>query len=255
MTSQEHNINAMKQLIFDLAKTTANGLDGLIDHGGVHTAIATLKAIVNKRILECISPILVHGVSGSGKTAILRAFVNSVRASKSIQDSGILLIGPQMDSNRFPDLERLDRMENDLDSGIRLLAIDDIHKLSGDDAYCFWNMYNKLNRDSGKLVMTSRLHPSEMFQGNDHLRSRLMAGLVIDIAPPDDAARIQILHQMATNHGFRLSQDVCIYLLRRKSRNLKELKQIVELLDVRSMETKRPVTIPLVKKMEEQGII
>ncbi len=245
----------MRQLTLDLTTHGRPGLDGIIDHAGIHSALTSLRSIISRQCVDCPTPVLIHGAAGSGKTAILRAFTGSAVSTLQTSEARIILIEPQLDSNRFPDLEQFERAELNGEIGSVVLAVDDVHKLNGDDSYCFWSIYNKLNRVDGMLVMTSRLHPSEMFPGNDHLRSRLMAGLVIGIASPDDSARIRILDRMAQTLGFRLSHEVCSYLIKRKSRNLKELEQILKLLDSRSLETRRRVTIPLVKEMEQEGLI
>ena len=255
MKPQEHNIGVMRQLTFDLDKLANDGLNEIIDHGGIHDALLTLKNVVCQRFAGCPSPALIYGKAGSGKSTLLRSLMVSARKSVSDPDSKIILIQPEQDSGRFPALEAMDRLENDAFSEIKLFAIDDVHKITGDDAHCFWNLFNRLTRGVATLVMTSRLHPSEMFEGNEHLRSRLLAGLVISIAPPDDLERMRILDQMARSRGFTLAPEVQRYILRRKSRNLKELDLMVKLMDKLSIETRRRVTIPLVKELEQQGLI
>ena len=49
--------------------------------------------------------------------------------------------------------------------------------------------------------------------------------------------------------GFRLGRDVIDYLLRRHARDLPALIRMLEALDRYSLETKRPVTVPLVREL------
>lgn len=245
----------MKQMTLDFSSQTFSHLDGIVAHSGIQLAWKSLVSIIAHEGTGCASPILIHGVPGSGKTTLLRSFFNSLADSGILRQEHIRLVGPQLDSSRFPDLEELDRQQTDGATHVKIVGIDDVHRIAADDSYSFWNIFNMLARQDGILVMTSRLHPSVMFEGNDHLRSRLLSGLVISIELPSDAERLLLLDHMARLKGFRLGLDVCNYILRRKSRNLKELDSIVRLLDSKSLETKKRVTIPMVKELEQLGLI
>lgn len=245
----------MEQMTLNLSDQKSSGLDAIVEHAGIHEALTTLRSIVERRGAICPSPVLIHGIQGSGKTTLIKAFLGSVKASANATPNKILLVEPQIDSNRFPLLENLGRVNDGSLFDMELLVIEDIHKISGDDSYSYWNIYNKMNRNNGIMVMTSRFPPSLMFEGNEHLRSRLLSGLVISITPPDDSVKLLILDQMARLRGFRLSHDVITYLLRRKSRNLKELDRIVASLDSESLVLKRRITIPLIRDLEQRGLI
>lgn len=245
----------MKQITLNLVSRVIPGLNSIVEHSGIQTALSTLRSIIKQKDGGNPSPVFIHGGPGSGKTVLIRSFFNSFKASHNYPDEATFLIEPQIDSSRFPDLEKLDLAATETNLAIKLLAIDDFHRISGDDSFSFWSLYNKLNRNDGLIVITSREHPSEMFQGNDHLRSRLLSGLVIRIEPPTDTERPLILEQMAIERGFRISPEACNYLLRRKSRNLKELDRILGLIDARSLETKRRITVPFIKELELQEFI
>lgn len=245
----------MEQMTLNLLDQKSAGLDTVVEHAGIHEALTTLRSIVERRGPICSSPVLIHGIQGSGKTTLIKALISSFKTSSKASTNKMLIVEPQIDSNRFPLLEKLGRESDGSLFDMELLVIEDVHKISGDDSHSYWNVYNKMNRNDGIMVMTSRFHPSLMFEGNEHIRSRLLSGLVIRMTPPDDSVKLLILDQMARLRGFRLSHDVITYLLRRKSRNLKELDRIVASLDSESLVLKRRVTIPFVRDLEQRGLI
>ena len=60
-----------------------------------------------------------------------------------------------------------------------------------------------------------------------------------------------VLGQEALARGISLSAEVVDYLLRRFSRDLGSLMQLLEHLDRYALQTQRAITIPLVKSMLE----
>jgi DnaA-homolog protein len=60
---------------------------------------------------------------------------------------------------------------------------------------------------------------------------------------------------MARDKNVRISREVCAYLVSRKSRNVKELERLLDILDRASLELKRRITIPLAKTLEKDGLL
>jgi len=118
-----------------------------------------------------------------------------------------------------------------------------------------WNLSNKLTRSGAALIMASDKPPDVLFQDNDHLRSRILAGLVLGLTLPDDSARLLIMDKMAKDRNLRLSPEVTHYLVTRKARNVKELGVLLEKLDAASLLLKRRITLPLVKVLEKEGTL
>jgi len=82
-----------------------------------------------------------------------------------------------------------------------------------------------------------------------------MAGLVFGLKSPEDRARIMILDKMARDRNIRIAPDVTHYLVTHKSRSIGELAAIIEALDMASLQSKRRITVPLVKILEKDGMI
>ncbi len=64
---------------------------------------------------------------------------------------------------------------------------------------------------------------------------------------PDDLQRLHILQTMAQRRGLRMDRDVARYVLRHQSRDMVVLESLLEMLDARSWEQQRQLTIPFIR--------
>ena len=64
-----------------------------------------------------------------------------------------------------------------------------------------------------------------------------------------DEEKARALADYAAGRGFPLMPEVCDYLLTRVSRDLSSLLAMLDALDRYSLETKRPVTVPLAREL------
>ena len=67
----------------------------------------------------------------------------------------------------------------------------------------------------------------------------------------DETARRAVLRQEADARGVFLGDDVMDYMLKRFSRDLGSLMQLLDMLDGFALRNKRAITIPLLKTMLE----
>jgi chromosomal replication initiation ATPase DnaA len=166
----------------------------------------------------------------------------------------VKFISPIGDPPLFKDLERLTAEEEVPTQEISGAVIDDVHFIDRDSAANLWNLANKLTRYGAPLIMGSLYSPEEVFADNPHLKSRVTSGLVFSLDVAEDSIRILILDKMARDRNVRLPHDVAHYLVTRKSRNVKELSRLLDILDKESLQLKRRITLPLVRMLEQEGM-
>jgi len=189
------------------------------------------------------------------KTHIITA-VTRLLADRSLPDHSVVeVIAPQ----GFPPGTRalkhvVLKTDGEL-AAMCCVAVDDVHLIQDEDQADLWNLSNRMTRIGAPLLMTARLSGEEVFPENPHLRSRINAGLVFALDPPQDQDRLLILDKMARDRSIRVPQEVCNYLVTRKARNIKELAKALEVLDSASLELKRRITVPLIKMLEADGKI
>ena len=130
--------------------------------------------------------------------------------------------------------------------GIRVA--DDVQLLDNDAQIALFNAYNEL-KESGGFLITAGLHAPTQMGLRDDLATRLAWGLVYQLHPLNDDEKAQALKLHAAERGILLPSEVVDYCLRYLRRDLPNLMAILEALDEWSLTEKKPVTVPMLKKL------
>ena len=242
-----------RQITLDLGHIPEVTLSNFIPTGN-ENLIATLHAIQKSwtNTTEAIDLMrmdlrMIHawGPSGSGRTHILQAM--NIKALELGIDTCIL------DNRSSPDQWRsVSNAIEEKTTEAFMLCIDDVDYLDEFAQGALFRIHN-LIRESKKqsLITTSSLPPASL-RLRDDLRTRIAWGLVFQMHALSDAEKLQALQQAANARGLQLSSDVVPWLLRHFHRDMPSLMSMLEALDVYSLETKRAITLPLVKEMLAQ---
>ena len=127
------------------------------------------------------------------------------------------------------------------------ILIDDLHTF---DQEIIFHLVNYCILNNLKILITSPFKINDInFQFND-LPSRLKTFSFLEINNPDDEMLITVLTKLLLDKQFIVnSNDIFEYILRRVERSYKGIHDIVDKLDVLSLEKKRQLTIPLIKEI------
>ena len=125
-----------------------------------------------------------------------------------------------------------------------------IDEITNFDQENLFYIINNSILNKSKILITSNKKINEInFQFND-LSSRLKTFNIYEIYKPNDEMLITILTKLLTDKQFIVnSNDIFEYILRRVDRSYKGIYDIVDKLDVLSLEKKRQLTIPLIKEI------
>ena len=109
---------------------------------------------------------------------------------------------------------------------VDLLLVDDIQFLSGkvQTQEEFFHTFNTLHNNSKQIVVTCDIHPRQLPDFEDRMRSRFEWGLITDVQPPDLETRIAILRKKTNQEGMNVADDVLEYIADRISSNIRELE-------------------------------
>ena len=127
------------------------------------------------------------------------------------------------------------------------ILIDDLHSF---DQEIIFHLVDYCILNNLKILITSPYKINDInFKFND-LPSRLKTFSFLEINNPDDEMLLTVLTKLLIDKQFIVnSNDIFDYILRRVDRSYKGIYDIVDKLDILSLEKKRQLTIPLIKEI------
>lgn len=125
---------------------------------------------------------------------------------------------------------------------------DDVDTLDEETQIVLFDTYNHIRAEGGILIAAGSHAPTQMGLRDD-LATRLAWGLVYQLHPLSDDAKADALRAHAQDRGMKLPEEVIAYCLRNLRRDLPTLMAVLDALDEWSLTTKKPVTVPMLKKL------
>ena len=131
---------------------------------------------------------------------------------------------------------------------IPIRVADDVHLLDNDAQIALFNTYNQ-QKEVGEILICAGLHAPTQMGLRDDLATRLAWGLVYQLHPLNDDEKASALKNHAQARGMKLPDEVTDYCLRYLRRDLPTLMVVLDALDEWSLTEKKPVTVPMLKKL------
>ncbi len=131
---------------------------------------------------------------------------------------------------------------------VSMRVADDVHLLNNEAQIDLFNQYNQL-KEAGETLIVAGLHAPTQMNLRDDLATRLAWGLVYQLHPLNDDEKAQALKQHAAERGMKLPNEVTDYCLRYLRRDLPTLMTTLDALDEWSLIEKKPITVPMLKKL------
>jgi DnaA family protein len=136
------------------------------------------------------------------------------------------------------------------DPAVRLYLVDDCDQLSPPAQIAMFNLFNEVREHGATLIAAGTLPPATLVVRED-LRTRLGWGLIYQVHGLTDDEKIAALTKTAQARGFSLSPGVLPYLITHFHRDMRSLSAMLDALDKYSLETQRPITLPLLRQLLE----
>lgn len=181
-------------------------------------------------------PTYLWGPSGSGKTHLLRA----VQRALSEQGAGVGWLDADMQTPAA------------FDDQWAAVLLDDVQLYTAAQQQAAFNWFVNAQTHQRWVLAAGDVAPGELRLRED-LRTRLGWGHLFSLQLLGEPDRRAVLRQAADERGVFLSDEVMDFMLTRFARDLGSLMELLDLMDGYSLQTKRAITIPLIKAMMDEA--
>lgn len=217
----------MKQLLLDLAAEKPQTLDTFVV--GQNEELHQLLQRLTRRSAGATERfVYLWGEAGAGKSHLLRAMAATAAARHIPANAAAVAF--------------------EFDPAVTLYLLDDCDLLPAQSQIAAFNLFNQIRENNAALVASGALAPAVLPVRED-LRTRLGWGLIYQVQGLTDNEKIAALSQTAQARGLDLSPGVVPYLITHFKRDMRSLSAMLDALDNYSLETKRPITLPLLREL------
>ena len=194
-------------------------------------AHAAAQAVIKKPGIM-YNPLFIHGSTGHGKTHLIQAIGNHIKTT-SPGKKVYYMTSEQFGQDCMNALQH--QKMNVFKEKYRkydVLIVDDIQFFSDKQKFQeeLFHLFNTLYDNNRQIIFSSDKHPHFITGLEDRLKSRLSAGMTVDIPAPDKESRIAIISNKARQQGVPLSTEVIDYLAHTLNGNIRELEGAVNTL-------------------------
>jgi chromosomal replication initiator protein len=196
------------------------------------------------------NPLFLYGGVGLGKTHLMHAVGNALKANKP--DARIVYLHSErfvadmvkaLQLNAIADFKRYYR-------SVDALLIDDIQFFAKKDRSQeeFFHTFNALLEGGQQMILTCDRYPKEIEGVEERLKSRFGWGLTVAVEPPDLETRVAILMNKASRANLDLPPDAAFFIAQRIRSNVRELEGALKRVIASANFTRRDIDVDLVKE-------
>ena len=191
------------------------------------------------------NPLLLYGGTGLGKTHLMIAAGNLMRANnpgmKVLYLRSEQFFSAMMKCLQEKTMDQFKRQFQQVDA----LLIDDIQFFAGKNTTQedFFHTFNALFDGKQQIILSCDRYPREVDNLEPRLKSRLGWGLSVAIEPPDFETRAAILMAKAAERGVPLPDDVAFQIAKKMRSNVRDLEGALNTLAARANLFGKTITI------------
>ncbi|MDO8536837.1 MAG: chromosomal replication initiator protein DnaA [bacterium] len=193
-------------------------------------AYAAASAIVQEIGIK-YNPFFIYGGVGLGKTHLIQAIGNEIRAKHQNKIRPRYVPSEKFTSDvvwgiRNKRMEDMKKKYRDVD----VLIIDDIQFIGGKEKTEeeFFHTFNALYETNKQIIISSDRPPQSIPTLEERLRSRFEGGLIADIGFPEYEMRVAIIKSKLQEFNRQLSDSVVDLMAKRVKKNIRELEGILK---------------------------
>ena len=218
-------------------------------------AHAAAQAVL-KNLGVTYNPFFVHGNTGHGKTHLIQAIGNAVKAMDPSKK--VFYLTSEKFQNDFIS-SMLANSVNQFKDKYRkydMLIMDDIQFLSGKEKTQeeLFHLFNSMKDNNKHIVFSSDKHPNFITGLEDRLKSRFAAGMVIDIPAPDHESRVAIIKTKCSSINLFIDDEIIDYLADSIKGNIRDLEGVINIIVCQTETKNKTLTLNEVKDLVKNSI-
>ncbi len=198
----------------------------------------------------CLSPLLLTGGSGTGKTLLLESIWSAARQSD--RHRNVVYLSAEQFTTYFVDALRSGGLPSFRHKyrAVDLLIIDDLQFLANKKATLNELLFtmDQLQRTQRQVVFAADRAPSALGELGPELISRLAGGMVCPIEPADQPTRLGIIKKLAGEHAIDVPEDVQQFIATNLTTHARELCGAINRLKAFRLAHNQPVNRALAEK-------
>lgn len=173
------------------------------------------------------NPLFIYGPSGMGKTHLLNAAANEIRAN--FPHLRITYVSAERFLNECVSgirRQEMDKFRQKYRDNTDILVVDDVQYIGRGQAVQeeFFHTINSFIERKKQVILASDRMPKDILNLEDRSRTRLERGLIADITMPDLETRIAILRYKSENFNLRISEETILYVAKISKKSIRELE-------------------------------
>jgi len=198
-----------------------------------------------------LNPLYIFGGTSFGKTHLLEGIYSEFRKQKGRKPA--LYMSAEQFTNSY-----IESLKNQGMAGFRnkfrdisALLIDDVHFFQGKAATQteFVRTIDTLKNQGVQLVFTGDKPLKELTDIRPEILSRLEAGMVCEIQPPDKEMLHAIFRKMIQQRNVPISEEVSRFIISRLNRHARQLSGALNRLHMTYLSSNKPITIPIAEEI------
>ncbi|MEK7461605.1 MAG: chromosomal replication initiator protein DnaA [Patescibacteria group bacterium] len=218
-------------------------------------AHAAARAVI-KKLGVMYNPLFIHGSTGHGKTHLIQAIGNHIKTTDPNKKVYY------MTSEQFGQ-DCMNALQNQKMSVFKekyrkydVLIVDDIQFFSDKQKFQeeLFHLFNTLHDNNRQIIFSSDKHPYFITGLEERLKSRLSAGMTVDIPAPDKESRIAIITRKALQQNIILSSEIVDYLAHTINGNIRDLEGAINTLICHTQLKNKEVTMTDVRNYIKNNV-
>lgn len=212
-------------------------------------AHAAAQAIINKPI--SYNPLFFYGDTGRGKTHLIQAIGNQIKQNNPSKKVYYMTSDKFVQELTSMMLEGKINVFKEKYKKYDVFIMDDIQFLSKKERTQeeLFHLFNYLSDNNRQIIFSSDQHPNYINDLEDRLKSRFVAGMIVDIPAPDYESRVAIIRNKANARGLDFGGDMIDYLATTIEGNIRELEGIVNNISCQMELKKRSLELGELKQL------